>query len=305
MKTFILIFSFFITTQYVLLNFNELVAKESGYRVVVIGEDQDALAIPRNNEIYKRVVSQIQKSLTKQSVTVIDESLISTKLGLQIPSRRSKNDILEMLQLVNATADASVNSRLLVLFSIIPNIQEMTMTRKLSVRVRGQIFDLQSLAALSSFEVKNKKPKTIPKKQSLCNELCVQEKVGEISGALGSELGDLLITNFQKLTKEPSFLGVINSGKTSLGSTFTVKFIHFSKTQALRLKKILKKKKELTNMDLLQSTRTSAIYSVSSSISMGDLEEMILEVMMDLNINIDQVNVESFGNELIFESSNP
>ena len=209
-----------------------------------------------------------------------------------------------MLQLVNLTTDATVKSRLLVLFSIIPNIQDMTMTRKLTVRLRGQIFDLQSLSALSSFEVSSEKPKTIPKKQSLCNEACVDEKVGEVSGALAFELGEVLISNLQSITKEPSFFGVFDKEEGLLTSTYTVKFIYFSKTQILRLKKMLQTHDALKNVELLQSTRTSAVYSISSGKSMGDLEEIILEGLMSLNVNIDKLNVESFDAELVFENAN-
>ena len=79
--------------------------------------------------------------------------MIAVKLGFSYNTDRTKQELIQTLSIANETTDATVRSRLGVIFAIFPNIQEMSMTRKLTVRVRGQIYDLKSLRALSSFEV--------------------------------------------------------------------------------------------------------------------------------------------------------
>ena len=62
--------------------------------------------------------------------------------------------MIQTLSIANETTDATVRSRLGVVFAIFPNIQEMSMTRKLTVRVRGQIYDLKTLARFILFRGK-------------------------------------------------------------------------------------------------------------------------------------------------------
>ena len=127
-------------------------AHEAPIRVVVLGEDSDRDSVNRSSEIYKRVVAELQQSMIRENITVIDEDMIAVKLGFSYNTDRTKQELIQTLSIANETTDATVRSRLGVIFAIFPNIQEMSMTRKLTVRVRGQIYDLKSLRALSSFE---------------------------------------------------------------------------------------------------------------------------------------------------------
>jgi hypothetical protein len=110
-------------------------AHEAPIRVVALGEDSDRSAVSRNNEIYKRVVAELQQSLIRENITVIDEDMIAVKLGFSYNEDRTKQELIQTLSIANETTDATVRSRLGVVFAIFPNIQEMSMTRKLTVRV--------------------------------------------------------------------------------------------------------------------------------------------------------------------------
>ena len=123
-------------------------AHEAPIRVVVLGEDSDRNAVSRSSEIYTRVVAELQQSLIRENITVIDEDMIAVKLGFSYNEDRTKQELIQTLSIANETTDATVRSRLGVVFAIFPNIQEMSMTRKLTVRVRGQIYDLKTLRAL-------------------------------------------------------------------------------------------------------------------------------------------------------------
>ena len=59
-------------------------------RVVVVGEDSDVASINRSNEIYKRVVAQIQEALIKDKIFVVDEDMLAVKLGFTYNENRTK-----------------------------------------------------------------------------------------------------------------------------------------------------------------------------------------------------------------------
>jgi len=279
-------------------------AHEVNSRVIVVGEDNDLIAIPKEDEIYKRVIAQIQESLLRHKIFVVDEDMISVKLGFEMPKGRDKSKILQMLQVANNTTDATVKSRLLILFSIIPNIQNMEFTRQLSVRIRGQIFDLSNLRALSSFEVKNNESVPVPKKESLCNELCVQEKAGELAASLGRELGEVLIIKLEKLIEGKVSSNISNETvkNSGLGNVYNLKFILFKKSQILRLKKKLETFESINEVKLQKSNQTENIYSVNTQLNIGQLEEEILLYLLDIGIDIDKdIRVKSFGNNINIE----
>ena len=296
-----------VSISLIISSFSVSQAHEVNARVIAIGEDEDAIAVPKTNEIYKRVIMKMQEALLRHKIFVIDEDMVAVKLGFDIPSRRSKTDILQMMQVVNTTTDATVQTRLLVLFSIIPNIQEMDFTRKLTVRVRGQIFDLATLRALSSFEVSNPESVPVPKKASLCNDLCVQEKAGEIAGDLTTELGAILIKKLEKIIESNGMTGsagggsTASSSETALGQVFTLKMKLFKRSTLLKVKKALEKTDGITEIKKIKGTETQNIYSVNTNMNLGDLEEALMEVLMENDVDIDNVNFKSFGTEISAE----
>ena len=56
-------------------------AHEAPIRVVILGEDSDQNAVSRSNEIYKRVVAELQQAWIRENITVIDEDMIAVRLG--------------------------------------------------------------------------------------------------------------------------------------------------------------------------------------------------------------------------------
>jgi hypothetical protein len=164
----------------------------SQIRVVITGEDSDKNSIERTSEIFKRVISQLQESLNRGNYYVIDEDMLGVKLGFSFNSRRPKTELIETLMVANETEDATIQSRLAVVFAIFPQVKDLSATRKLEVRIRGDVYDLETLRPLSNFEYKPQKAYLIPKNSSQCDSLCVEEALGEKSKDVARELGDVL-----------------------------------------------------------------------------------------------------------------
>lgn len=286
-----------------------VVAHEAPIRVVVLGEDSDRNAVSRTSEIYTRVVAELQQSLIRENITVIDEDMIAVKLGFSFNTDRNKQELIQTLSVANETTDATVRSRLGVIFAIFPNIQEMSMTRKLTVRVRGQIYDLKSLRALSSFEVSAPETVTLPKKASMCNDMCVVEKAGEVSRELARELGAVLSQKLHIVVEDSAYAGNIAgsasgggaAGGGVLESVYTLEFNLMKNSDVLRAVRALESS-VVREIELLKSNNTQRIYSVSTNKDLGDLEERIMMILLDLGVDIDRLRFSSFGTKLSIEA---
>jgi len=284
-------------------------AHEAPIRVVVLGEDSDRNAVSRSSEIYKRVVAELQESMIRDNITVIDEDMIAVKLGFSYNTDRTKQELIQTLSIANETTDATVRSRLGVVFAIFPNIQEMSMTRKLTVRVRGQIYDLKTLRALSSFEVTAPETITLPKDPSMCNRLCVEEKAGEVSRELARELGAVLSQKLHIVIEDSAYAGDITgsaSGYSAAGdgvfqSVYTVKFNLMKNSDVLRTVRAMEAS-VVREIELIKSNNTQRVYSVTTNKDLGDLEERIMMILLDLGVNIDRLRFSAFGTELSIEA---
>ena len=285
-------------------------AHEAPIRVVVLGEDSDRNAVSRSSEIYARVVAELQQSLIRENITVIDEDMIAVKLGFSYNENRTKQELIQTLSIANETTDATVRSRLGVIFAIFPNIQEMSMTRKLTVRVRGQIYDLKSLRALSSFEVSAPETVTLPKKASMCNDMCVVEKAGEVSRELARELGAVLSQKLHIVIEDSAYAGDMTgsasgggapAGDGVLESVYTLEFNLMKNSDVLRAVRALESS-VVREIELLKSNNTQRVYSVSTNKDLGDLEERIMMILLDLGIDIDRLRFSSFGTKLSIEA---
>ena len=164
----------------------------SDTRVVVTGEDSNKNSVSRDSEIFTRVISQLQESLTRGGYYVIDEDMLKLKLGFSFNSGRPKSELIETLMVANETQDATVQSRLAAVFAIFPQVKELSFTKKLEIRIRGDVYDLQTFRPLATFEYQPKKAMVIPKSYEQCDSYCVEELIGKNAREIARELGDVL-----------------------------------------------------------------------------------------------------------------
>ena len=262
-------------------------AHSTSLSMVVIGEDSDKNAVKRSSEIYKRVVTELQQALIDKKIYVVDEDMISARLGFNYSENRNKQDLIKSLSIANSTNDARVRSRFGVIFAIFPNIQEMSVTKRISVRLRGQIFDLRNQRALSSFEVKSQKFISIPKDNSICNDLCVEEKIGDLSINLTSNLGNTLIEKLEGLiTAEDEKTGANKkeSIKEPLINTYTVVFTNITKEN---IKKAISQIENDASMEieLLNAKEKERTYSIRAKKSLMEMESIVLKALKRNGLN--------------------
>ena len=275
-------------------------------RVVITGEDSNKNSIERTSEVFKRVISQLQESLSRGNYYVIDEDMLGVKLGFSFNSRRPKTELIETLMVANQTEDATVQSRLAVVFAIFPQVKDLSATRKLEVRIRGDVYDLETLRPLANFEYKPKKAYLIPKNSSQCDSLCVEEALGEKSREVARELGDVLT---KKLDLAVQKIGGSSQSSDSGGSsinmskTYNLTLIRLNAVQSLQFKKSLENSGQIKNIKLLSRGETSRKLSIDTNVDLGILEEILLEALMNIDtINIDNIRLNLSGTDIELEN---
>jgi hypothetical protein len=243
--------------------------------------------------------------MSRSGYQVIDEDMLGVKLGFSFNSRRPKTELIETLMLANQTEDATVQSRLAVVFAIFPQIKKMSVSRKLEVRIRGDIYDLESMRPLANFEYKNKKAILVPKND--CDSMCVSEKLGENARDVAREVGDVIV---QKLNIAVKQIGGGSSGSGGTGAasnmaipkTFNLTLIRMKATQAVGIKQVLQSVDGISSLKTLSIQSSQRKMSLSTTLDIGMLEEMVLEAMMSAGIDINNVRIEMNANEIIAEN---
>lgn len=270
-------------------------------RVVVTGEDSNPRSTVRTSEVFKRVISQLQESMARSGYEVIDEDMLGVKLGFSFNSRRPKTELIETLMLANQTEDATVQSRLAVVFAIFPQIKTMSVSKKLEVRIRGDIYDLDSMRALATFEYKNKKAILVPKNN--CDSLCVEEKLGENAREVARELGDVIVQKLNIAVKNITGGSASTQGSTTaIPKTFNLVLIRFKTAQAVGFKQAMQAVDGIKDFKTISVQTSQRRMSITTAHDIGMLEEFILESMMAAGIDINNVRVEMNSNEIIVEN---
>lgn len=274
-------------------------------RVVVTGEDSNNNSVSRDSEIFTRVVPQLQESFGRAGYFVVDEDMLKLKLGFSFNSGRPKTELIETLMVANETEDATVQSRLAVVFAIFPQIKELSFTKKLEIRIRGDVYDLQTLRPLANFEYQPKKAIVIPKSYSQCDNFCIEELIGKNARVIARELGDVLVKKLDIAIKK---LGGNTSNASNNGSglatTYNLTLVRFSSKEALKFKKFIEASQGISSYKTISMETSQRKISLESSIDKGLLEEVFLEGMMEAGIDIDNVTLMMSGTDIEVENLN-
>jgi hypothetical protein len=271
-------------------------------RVVVTGEDSNKNSTARTDEVFRRVISQLQESMSRSGYQVIDEDMLGVKLGFSFNSRRPKTELIETLMLANQTEDATVQSRLAVVFAIFPQIKKMSVSRKLEVRIRGDIYDLESMRPLANFEYKNKKAILVPKND--CDSMCISEKLGENARDVAREVGDVIVQKLNIAVKQiggGSSVGA-SASNMAIPKTFNLTLIRVKAAQAVGMKQVLQSVDGISSLKTLSIQSSQRKMSLSTTLDIGMLEELVLEAMMAAGMDINNVRIEMNANEIIVEN---
>lgn len=167
-------------------------------RVLVLGQDDHPAYVPRDDPAFRRVLAELQNSMHRRGFDVVDEDMIAADLDWNWINHRDKIDLMQVAKLANSSEDARNQVRAIATFSIDARRRELGYTNKYSVRVSGQIYDLDANRFLGSFE--------LPVESfsgSACHAAhCTSDAVGDRARDIATSIGDVLATKLAHLVDD-------------------------------------------------------------------------------------------------------
>ena len=267
-------------------------------RVLVMGEDSDRLSIPRGDNVFKRVLGELKNSMLRKGYTIVDEEMIAATLGWEITDRRPKTELIQVAKIANESDNANLRTRVMAIFSIYATKKELKFTQKVNTRLEGELYDSVTNKFLGSFEL----PKATYPAPKDCNNICINEVVGEKAREIATSLGDVLAKKLKLMERKSTGEG-FSAGSSNLKTTYTVTLKHFSTKQYLMFKKGLKNAPGYSSLETMSKTSAVRKLAYDSTSSASDIEENILETLMESGFDLDKdVDINITGTKIILEN---
>lgn len=162
--------------------------------LMIMGEDGDMDAIPRDSRVFRRVLNEISETLNGDGFDVYDETAITLDDFAQGRSRRSDAELIDI-----ARASKRPPIDIVVLFDIYASAERLDYTTKVRTRLSGRLLDVHSGRRLGNFEISNPRNFRAPVN---CNRECILETVGDNARLLARDVSDVLV---QKLGDETDY----------------------------------------------------------------------------------------------------
>lgn len=150
-------------------------------RLMIVGEDSDTDTIPRNNRVFKRVLSAISNEMVNRGFDVKDETALTHMTHVQ---GRTRRDDAELIQIAK---DAGID--VLIIFSIYPNVKQNSNSVRATARIEGRLLSVWDGSRLGNFEAEPQQYQLVPSPYSKNDVL---ESIGKMSKIIGSDVAAVL-----------------------------------------------------------------------------------------------------------------
>ena len=201
--------------------------------ILIMGEDADEDAIPRNNRVFKRVLNALANELDLEGFNVYDEVAVTLDDFTQGRVRRTDAEIIDVARSVkNPPIDVAV------IYTIYASAQETSYTLKIRARVEGRLLNVRSGKRLGNFEVKLPQVVNAP---TNCARECILEIVGERAKVLAQDLGLVLAKKLDHLSpvSGSDVIAVEDNEAAGLSHAYSVVFTNFSSQEINRIEEYL------------------------------------------------------------------
>jgi len=155
----------------------------AGIPVIILGEDSDRRSIPRDSDIFRRVINELKSQMSRYNFYIIDEEMLAVELGWKIRKRRPKTELIQVTDLANKSTNMAYHSKAMVTFKIVALQKDMGFAKKAFVRISGEIYDSQARRFVNSYEVPRLE---FPIQTELIED--VGDRAREIAASLGDAL---------------------------------------------------------------------------------------------------------------------
>lgn len=150
-------------------------------RLMIVGEDSDTDTIPRNNRVFKRVLSAISNEMVNRGFDVKDETALTHMTHVQ---GRTRRDDAELIQIAK---DAGID--VLIIFSIYPNVKQNSNSVRATARIEGRLLSVWDGSRLGNFEAEPQQYQLVPSPYAKNDVL---ESIGKMSKIIGSDVAAVL-----------------------------------------------------------------------------------------------------------------
>lgn len=171
--------------------------------LMIMGEDGDLDAVPRDSRVFRRVLNELSETLNMDGFDVYDETAVTLDNYAQGRSRRSDAELIDIARTVTRPPIDVV-----VLFEIYASAERLDYTTKVRTRLSGRLLDVHSGRRMGNFEIASPRNFRAPVN---CNRECILETVGNNARLLARDVADVLV---QKLADE------VDYGNADTGSDF-------------------------------------------------------------------------------------
>jgi hypothetical protein len=184
--------------------------------LMVMSDDADTDAVPRNNRIFNRVQLALSEFLNTRGFQVYDETAIA--MGITAPGRvrRADAELIEIARAVSTPIDA------MAVYQIYASVRTSPSAaiRFPDIRIAGRILNVRTGQFIAAFEVGGFQLPALP---SPCDRECLLETVGGQSRIMAADLGAALSQKLEAFARPGGSIGAAGSepGKDGSGKVIS------------------------------------------------------------------------------------
>jgi hypothetical protein len=164
-----------------------------GVNILIMGEDADPDAVPRDSQVFKRVLDALANELNGEGFNVYDETALTLGGFAQGRLRRTDAEIIDIARsLKRPPIDVAV------IYTIYSRSRSLGHADRVYVRIAGRLLDVRAGRRLGNFEVEPPGPAIVAPG---CGSPCRLEVVGADARTLARDLGAVLAGKLKEREK--------------------------------------------------------------------------------------------------------
>lgn len=243
--------------------------------LLVLGEDHDPDAIPRDSRVFKRVLVSLQDQMSDKGFDVYDETAVTLENFAQGRKRRSDAEIIDIAKTIKKPP-----MDVAVIFTIYAAVRDVGYTSKVKVRIEGRLLQVKTGQHLGAFEVKGPPEWNAPAK---CNRECVIESVGDYAKTLGNDLGSVLAEKLAWIVAPNQDVTQVKND-SALPTAYNLIFDGFNPAEVMKIEEYLVMFSSYKNHRPTYNSNTKAEFWYESGITSSKLNRNLQKMLAELDI---------------------
>jgi len=244
--------------------------------ILVMGQDDDEDAVPRNNQVFDRVVGSLSNQMHDYSFDVYDETAITLDNFEQGRTRRTDAELIDIARSVKLPPiDVAV------IFSIYTATIKENYTTKIKARIEGRLLNVQTGKRLGNFEVDSGKYWNAP---ASCDQACILAVVGDKSYVLANDLGAVLAEKLAWMVDGNSNQAQDRPATNSMVTDYNLIFDGFSAEEFSEIEEYLVVFSGYQSHRLIEASYTRTAVWYKSAIGTAKFNRNLRKMLAELNL---------------------